>query len=598
MTLKFKQTITGALLLLPLGAFASTGTDLGSSAASAAQNATNTTITTSAAANMGASATPGENPADGVTSASAAQSTSLIVQCPVGTSFDKSPIVYPLGMATQCVNNSGSLLFRVCEGTPQGVDCTANKSWEQQYLGAGQSLPFSSTLTVGLQSCTGTACTINVQQTGSFSGTGTDLSNQGVALAQKQASNDSSPTNEVNNVGLLNTTTGQMAQVGTSKNGANYAANVIANGGSMTSCFNTQQSQLSNGKDVFTCDGSQSVNFGASCASTTTCTKYANTTTNYTQTCVDAVKNHEIDMETVTPTVACTITNPTETFSCSKTAKPNVVSTTVSDCPAGAVKFTIFPFNPGTISNYTSRPISFSWNSGGTRNDAYIRPLVATCTGSNQLYINGLSNSMGNKSDSFDWPGDYVPSLTMGYSAGGDGSTGGTLYQQIDGNVFLSANINCTSGHCTVSSASSVGAGGICGPAGFATETITATTCRDPSDFPCTPHSVCTDWNDNPCTPGDGNIGCTCQPNECTCSSVTKKMPSTYYCNDGSKATTPVPASDQIPKINGVYGVSYTATVDSVTRAKNTYQFDVSRKTQALSNDTTTDGCTAYEAAQ
>lgn len=533
MTLKFKQTITGALLLLPPGAFASTGTDLGSLAASAAQNATNTTITTSAAANMGASATPGENPADGVTSASAKQQTSLIVQCPVGTSFDKSPIVYPLGMATQCVNNSGSLLFRVCEGTPQGVDCTANKSWEQQYLGAGQSLPFSSTLTVGLQSCTGTACTINVQQTGSFSGTGTDLSNQGMALAQKQASNDSSPTNEVNNVGLLNTTTGQMAQVGTSKNGANYAANVIANGGSMTSCFNTQQSQLSNGKDVFTCDGSQSVNFGASCASTTTCTKYANTTTNYTQTCVDAVKNHEIYMETVTPTQACTITNPTETFSCKKTATPNVVTTVVSNCTPGKVVASL-----GDQENQNTS--DWAYHNDIIRNGlSFGNPVASvTCDGSGNLVINGVKFNTYESSGTYPGATGY-PKTTVYLSNGSGSGSGIAVYYAINDDHICGSsicwnrpsiiNINCTNGVCNISAQSSYGPAFMCNGAGVRTGQIKY-------------------------TQNNGRF------------SHTYTLNAALGCNQGSPA----------PSIT----------------------FDALRKNFTLSSDTTTDGCTAYEAAR
>ncbi len=234
-------------LAVASSAYASTGTDYGNLGAVGASNGQKSSLTMSTVTNMGGSSTPGQNPADGMTNASSAQKTTVGVQCPTGNSFNNSPIAYPLGMAIQCVNNGGSLLFRFCESTPQGGDCTASNNWEQQYLSAGQSAAFSTTLNVALQGCAGTACTLNVTQSGSFSGTGATLTQQGTAIAAAQGQNPDSTTNMINNVGLLNTTTGQMQYVGTSKNGANFAANIISNGGSLTSCFNTQQSQLASG---------------------------------------------------------------------------------------------------------------------------------------------------------------------------------------------------------------------------------------------------------------------------------------------------------------------------------------------------------------
>ncbi len=361
---------------------------------------------------------------------------------------------------------------------------------------------------------------------------------------------------------------------------------------------------------MFVCDGSKSVNFGQSCTSTSSCIKYATTTTTYTQTCTANVPNNEIDVHTVTPTQVCTITNPTETHTCNVTHSPNVGITSVSVC------------NPGQVIGYMSYFAPYE-----NPNDIHVAELKRIGSAFAPPFVKMTCGSDGRSIDvqtilnpAYLSTGTYPAAVQFGsvnIQTGANGTGSGSV-NAITESIFddhqcgagmcpwngvAGVNVNCTAGNCTATTFANWSHANICGPAGFATVTVVSQNCTNEYGFTCTPQLVCADYNSGyPCQQGAYD-GCICgDPSGCSCSNQAQQVPSPNYCADGSGAVTPDTTSGVLnPYTNNPWFSTPTVisqTVNSRTPASQTGSFQVNHTVSTLNPDTITNGCTAYEAAQ
>lgn len=465
--------ITTAALVSSGYAHADLGAALGSAGA---QQATNLAPSADAST-FGASATTGSNPAGGSTQASGSATASTTINCAQGI-FKDNLAAYPLGIETECgANTSGStpqFVFRVCPQTANGGTCSSS-DWLVSYIAVGQSYSFSSNLSLKVDSCNSanTSCQIEVTSSGSFSGNGDSLTSQGQTAMQNQNADSGSITSSVTGTGVY-TNTGTPIYGGKNSNSGAYAGGLVSNGGWLTSCFDTQRNQLDGGKDVFTCDNSQSVNFGnQACTNTQTCLQWATTTTSYTTSCQQTVQDSSLNCEKKTPNFQCTLKNTVQNESCAVDKIPTVTATTVRNCSPGQTIATLGDQSTLNTSN------SLYWFDI-TRNGTAFGPPVAsvTCDGAGNLVINGVQFNSYESSGTYTGATNYF-GTTVYIDGNGNGSGSGLAvsYSIFDDHNCGSGmcpsnmlrtyiNINCTNGSCTFSPSWGYGPAFMCNAAG------------------------------------------------------------------------------------------------------------------------------------
>lgn len=319
------------VVLAATGADVTTGTQLGTLGTQMAKGIDPNTT----ASRYGASATPGQAPTGGPTSAQAGDSTTITVDCSA-TTWATAPVpVDPLGIDTQCIAvGNGVYDFRFCPLTQSGSNCNSG-GWETASGGANSTLNPDSALNVTVGSCPNDRCALSVAQSGSFSGDGSSLASQGQQAQTAGYADNNSITSDTLGAGVY-TDSGQVVQAGKNSNSGDYAGSILSNGATLDTCMQQQQGAIANGQDVFTCGGTDATNFGTqSCASTQTCLQWTSTTSSWTETCDSTINLAQDTCETKTPSYQCTLADTPVTETCSNTTTPQLASTMVLSCTPG-----------------------------------------------------------------------------------------------------------------------------------------------------------------------------------------------------------------------------------------------------------------------
>lgn len=475
-----KTIITSALILaaaLSGAAWADSGATLGSVAR---QNLTNQ-VPSISSSTLGAGADTGANPASGTTQGSGSVTATVTLRCADGV-FKDGLAQYPNGVKAECGANTTSTptqyAFRFCESAANGGTCSQASDWTQAYIAPGASNTFDANLTVTVNSCASDAssCEVTVKSSSSFSGDGDSLKSQGEKAMSQQNADDGSVTSSVTGTGVYQN--GTPVVPGKNSNSGAYNGGLVANGGWLTSCFDTQRTQLDGGQDVFTCDNSQSVNFGAQgCSQTQTCTAWSDSTTTWTKTCQQTVNSSQITCEKKTPTYSCELSNQVSNYDCSVANTPNVRAVTVSNCSPGQTILTIGDQSSINKSN------NLYWMDI-VRNGTHFGPPVAsiTCDGGGNLVINGVQFNSYESSGTYPSATSY-PTTTVYLDSNGNGSGSG---EAVGYNIYDDHNcgagmcpsnmlrtyvdVSCTNGNCSFSVRSGYGPGFLCNAAGVSVQ--------------------------------------------------------------------------------------------------------------------------------
>jgi hypothetical protein len=310
---------------LPVTSSGTAGAQIGAQLGSIGAGSARATKLSAARKAIGASATPGQGPAQGgAVSASASRTTSFTIDCAstVTPHPGSNAIAYPLGIETACIETGATpsdgaarYVLDLCPATENGGTCgPGNTGWIQQAITPDGVFKAGSRIQLTVGACTNDQCTITLSQTGTFRGSGASLKRQGYQAMGKGLAHPSGVVRSTVGIGVY-APSGQAILPGHNQNSGAYIGNTLANGGGILSCIKDQKTALQNGKPVYTCSKSSSVYFGGqSCKSTSTCVKWKTGTTQWTSQCVSSIAQSKSTCTTTTPvsTTACTTTTPVE----------------------------------------------------------------------------------------------------------------------------------------------------------------------------------------------------------------------------------------------------------------------------------------------
>jgi hypothetical protein len=303
---------------LPATSSGTAGAQIGAQLGSIGANSARTTKLSPAKKAIGASATPGQGPAQGGTvSASASRTTSFTIDCAATTAPQpgSNGIAYPLGIETACIKTGVSrYVLDLCPTTENGGACGSGTSggWIQQAITPNGAFKASSEIRLTVGTCANDQCAITLIQTSVFQGNGANLKQQGYQAMGKGLTQSSGVVRSTVGIGVY-VPSGQAVLPGRNQNSGAYIGNTLANGGDILSCIKAQKTALQNGKLVYTCSKSSSVYFGGqSCKNTSTCVKWQTGTTRWASQCVSSIAQSKSTCTTATPvsTTACTTTTP------------------------------------------------------------------------------------------------------------------------------------------------------------------------------------------------------------------------------------------------------------------------------------------------
>lgn len=305
---------------LPATSSGTAGAQLGAQLGSMGAHSARTTNLSAAKKAIGASATPGQGPAQGGTvSASASRATSFIIDCAstAAPQPGSNGVTYPLGIETACIKTGTSrYVLDLCPVTENGAVCGSGIAggWIQQAITPNGVFKAGPKIRLTVGTCANDQCAITLTQTSAFQGNGANLKQQGYQAMGKGLTQSSGVVRSTVGIGVY-TPSGQAILPGRNQNSGAYIGNTLANGGNILSCIKAQKTALQNGKLVYTCSKSSSVYFGGqSCKNTSTCVKWQTGTTQWTSQCVSSIAQSKSTCTTTTPVsaTACTTTTPVE----------------------------------------------------------------------------------------------------------------------------------------------------------------------------------------------------------------------------------------------------------------------------------------------
>ncbi len=373
------------------------------------------------------------NPANGVGSETGATGTGSY---PFTLSCSKNPPANPIfpggyGLAAfNCLySGSGSsaqvtsFTLEYCLAGITGGNCTKGSSnWQSTGIGPGQSVQLSSTVTVSLPSCAA-----NGQ--GTCNGTVTVQDNQ-VQQASGGALTNAATNEVLSGSNQLQTT------LGNTFNSGNYQTSIQTGNSSyqLNSCTQQIKGGLNGNGIVYTCNGQQSANFGATaCSTTEQCVKWATQSSSYTTSCNQDIQLTENTCTTVTPQQNCTISDTTADYNCDDQLQVTVTP----GCTPGQV---LASGNNAAGGGYlTANGVAYSascLNYGGPYADyaAYtivcesggylVNETLPMCPGYSGLPTNFESNYMVNASPGSSYSTGYIDNNTGSMCYGYSGNSG------------------------------------------------------------------------------------------------------------------------------------------------------------------------------
>lgn len=210
-----------------------------------------------------------------------------------------------------------------CLASIQGGNCVVGSSnWQYSGIGPGQSVQLTSSVSALVNSC---------PANGSGSCTGTLTVNNSTVHTANAGSLSNDATNEV----VSGTNGVQNAMEKTFVSGSYQSALQTGNNQyKLSACTQQITGGLNGNGIVYTCNGQQSANFNAqNCQSSEQCVKWATQTESYTQTCNADIPLSERTCNTQTPVQNCTITDPTNQYTCQNTLTATV--TAANSCTPG-----------------------------------------------------------------------------------------------------------------------------------------------------------------------------------------------------------------------------------------------------------------------